>query len=90
MAEAAPVAAAPPHAEPVRLWQDAGIFTLVGGLIGSAHTRLLVEMYELGRPDVVRALSAAQARGVAVRVITDPTVKASRRSAAELESLGVA
>ncbi|MGH7764551.1 MAG: phospholipase D-like domain-containing protein [Candidatus Dormibacteraceae bacterium] len=90
VAEAAPVAAAPPRAEPVRLWQDAGIFTLVGGLIGSAHTRLLVEMYELGRPDVVRALSAAQARGVAVRVITDPTVKASRRSAAELESLGVA
>jgi len=76
--------------EPVRLWQDASIFKLVGGLIGSARRRVLVEMYELGRPDLVRALGAAAARGVAVRVITDPTVKASRRSSAQLDSLGVA
>ncbi|HYM95824.1 MAG TPA: phospholipase D-like domain-containing protein, partial [Candidatus Sulfotelmatobacter sp.] len=77
-------------AEPVRLWQDASIFDLVGGMIGSARHRVLVEMYELGRPDLVRALGAAAARGVAVRVITDPTVKASRRSAAVLDALGVA
>jgi len=92
-------AAAPPvvtqgvaHAvsEPVRLWQDSGIFALVGGLIGSARRRVLVEMYELGRADLVRALGAAVARGVRVRVITDPTVTASRRSAAHLDSLGVA
>jgi phosphatidylserine/phosphatidylglycerophosphate/cardiolipin synthase-like enzyme len=77
-------------AEPVRLWQDGAIFTLVGGLVGSARRRVLVEMYELGRRDLVRALGAAAARGVAVRVITDPTVTASRRSAAQLDSLGVA
>jgi phosphatidylserine/phosphatidylglycerophosphate/cardiolipin synthase-like enzyme len=72
------------------LWQDANIFRLVGGLIGSAHSRVLVEMYELGRRDITQALGAARARGVAVRVITDPTVKASRRSAAVLDTLGVA
>ena len=80
----------PAASEPVRLWQDAGIFTLLGGLIGSARRRVLVEVYELGRPDLVRARAAAAGRGVAVRVITDPTVSASRRSAARLDSLGVA
>jgi phosphatidylserine/phosphatidylglycerophosphate/cardiolipin synthase-like enzyme len=83
-------AAQPSASEPVRLWQDSGIFTLVGGLIGSARRRVLVEMYELGRPDLVRALGAAAARGVTVRVITDPTVTASRQSAARLDALGVA
>ena len=76
-------------AQPVRLWQDASIFQLVGGLIGSAHARVMVEMYELGRPDILRQLGDAVARGVSVRVITDPTVVASRRSAAILDSLGV-
>jgi phosphatidylserine/phosphatidylglycerophosphate/cardiolipin synthase-like enzyme len=76
-------------AQPVRLWQDASIFQLVGGLIGSAHARVMVEMYELGRPDILRELGDATARGVNVRVITDPTVVASRRSAAILDSLGV-
>jgi cardiolipin hydrolase len=73
----------------VRLWQDAGIFSLVGGLIASARTRVLVEMYELGRPDILRGLGEAAGRGVRVRVITDPTVTASRHSAAILDSLGV-
>jgi phosphatidylserine/phosphatidylglycerophosphate/cardiolipin synthase-like enzyme len=76
-------------AQPVRLWQDASIFQLLGGLIGSAHARVMVEMYELGRPDILRELGDATARGVSVRVITDPTVVASRRSAAILDSLGV-
>src|SRR2546425_3430791 len=75
--------------EPVILWQDAGIFRLVAGLMGSARTRVLVEMYELGRQDLTAALGAARARGVAVRVITDPTVKASRRSTGVLDGLGV-
>jgi phosphatidylserine/phosphatidylglycerophosphate/cardiolipin synthase-like enzyme len=75
--------------EPVRLWQDASIFTLVGRLIGSARRRVLVEMYELGRPDVVVSLGAGRARGVDVRVITDPTVVASRSSADWLDRLGV-
>jgi cardiolipin synthase A/B len=73
----------------VRLWQDASIFQLVGGLIVSAHARVLVEMYELGRRDIVRELGDAVSRGVPVRVITDPTVVASRRSAAVLDTLGV-
>jgi len=74
---------------PVRLWQDASIFQLVGTLIGSARVRVLVEMYELGREDVLERLDEAVARGIGVRVITDPTVGASRRSAAILDSLGV-
>jgi cardiolipin synthase len=75
--------------EPVRLWQDAGIFTLVGGLIESARRRVLVEVYELGRPDLVISLGARRAGGLDVRVITDPTVVASRRSADALDRLGV-
>jgi phosphatidylserine/phosphatidylglycerophosphate/cardiolipin synthase-like enzyme len=86
VSDSAPAAA---RSEPVRLWEDASIFTLVGGLIGSARRRVLVEMYELGRPDLVRAIGAAAARGVAVRVITDPTVRASRLSSAQLGSFGV-
>jgi len=75
--------------QPVRLWQDARIFQLVGSLIGSAHARVRVEMYELGRADILRELGDAVGRGVSVRVLTDPTVVASRRSAAVLDSLGV-
>jgi phosphatidylserine/phosphatidylglycerophosphate/cardiolipin synthase-like enzyme len=73
----------------VRLWQDASIFTLVGGLIESARRRVLVEIYELGRTDIVQELGSAAARGLDVRVITDPTVKESRQSIALLDSLGV-
>ena len=75
--------------EPVTLWEDASIFTLVGRLIATARKDVLVEMYELGRKDITSALGAARARGVTVRVITDPTVRASRRSAAVLDRLGV-
>ena len=90
IANAAQVAVAPGvRPEPVTLWEDATIFQLVARLIGSARTRVMVEMYELGRRDLTSALGAAHARGVAVRVITDPTVKASRRSAAMLEKFGV-
>src|SRR4029077_16745456 len=75
--------------EPVTLWQDADIFQLVAKLIESARIRVMVEMYELGRQDLVAGLGAAHARGVAVQVITDPTVNASRRSAALLDRLRV-
>ena len=78
-----------PAGGPVRLWQDGSIFSLVGGLIGSGRHRVLVEMYELGRDEVVVALGQARARGDDVRVITDPTVTASRASAARLDALGV-
>ena len=74
----------------VRLWQDAAIFALVSSLIAGARHRVSVEMYELGRGDIVVSLGAARARGVEVRVITDPTVSASRKSAVRLRSLGVA
>ena len=88
------VAAAPPAvgvpAEPVRLWQDASIFGLVGGLIAHARERVYVEMYELGRQDMVRALGSDHRGGVDVRVVTDPTVNASRNSLDALHRLGVA
>jgi phosphatidylserine/phosphatidylglycerophosphate/cardiolipin synthase-like enzyme len=73
----------------VKLWQDSSIFQLVGRLIGSAHERVLVEMYELGRADILSELGDAVRRGVSVRVITDPTVGASRKSAAILDTLRV-
>jgi phosphatidylserine/phosphatidylglycerophosphate/cardiolipin synthase-like enzyme len=75
--------------EHVRLWQDARIFTLVGELIGGARRRVMVEMYELGRAEIVTSLGSAKGRGVAVRVITDPTVKASRDSGLRLDALRV-
>lgn len=71
------------------MWEDASIFELVGRLIGTAEHRVLVEMYELGRSDIVRELGQAVARGVDVEVITDPTVKQSRGSASSLDRLGV-
>ncbi len=49
----------------------------------------MVEMYELGRSDILAELGRAAGRGVNVRVITDPTVVASRKSAAILDTLGV-
>ena len=73
----------------VRLWQDADIFHLVDELIAGAHHRLMVEMYELGRSEIVQALGAAQLRGVEVRVVFDPTVKVSRQSAIQLSALHV-
>lgn len=73
----------------MRLWQDAAIFNLVGDLIANAHGRVMVEMYELGRDEILAALGAAKHRDVTVRVITDPTVNASRRSAVQLDRLGV-
>ena len=90
-AAAVPAGASGPGAtaQPVRLWQDASIFGLVSAMIGSARQRALVEVYEIGRTDLVRELGAAKAQGVAVRVITDPTVVASRASAAALDGLGV-
>ena len=86
----APLTSGSGRPEPVTLWQDASIFGLVGRLIASARKRVMVEMYELGRRDVTSALGAAMSRGVNVRVITDPTVKASRHSAALLDRLEVA
>lgn len=71
------------------LWQDASIFDLVHRLIDTAQRRVLVEVYELGRPDIVQELGAAAGRGLDVRVITDPTVPESRRSLPRLDGLRV-
>src|SRR6266571_7740456 len=90
VADAAQVSAGSGRPEPVRLWSDASIFQLVGNLIRTARRRVLVEVYELGREDLIRALAAARERGLDVRVITDPTVAASRKSASQLDRLGVA
>ena len=46
-------------------------------------------MYELGRSEIVTALATARRQHIAVRVITDPTVAASRDSASQLNRLGV-
>ena len=73
----------------MRLWQDASIFSLVGDLIASARVRVMVEMYELERPDLLKELGDAVGRGVDVRVITDPTVTGNRHSTEVLMSLGV-
>ena len=84
-------AAPPPRAapEPVKLWQDASIFQLVRGMIQHARRQVLVEVYEIGRRDLIQEMSSARGRGADVRVITDPTVGASRASAVRLAALGV-
>ena len=76
--------------EPVRLWQDASIFRLVGGLIAHAKHRVYVEMYELGRRDILSGLVGDRLGGADVRVVTDPTVNASRGSLDALRQSGVA
>ena len=76
--------------EPVRLWQDASIFQLVGDLIAQAKRRVYVEMYELGRRDIVRGLAGDRLGGADVRVVADPTVNASRVSLDALQGSGVA
>ena len=86
---AAQVAAGSGRPEPVRLWQDASIFSLIGGLIASAQRRVLVEMYELGRAALVVSLGVRRVAGVDVRVITDPTVSSNRGSVSALDRLRV-
>jgi phosphatidylserine/phosphatidylglycerophosphate/cardiolipin synthase-like enzyme len=88
-AQSAIAVTTPEPSSSVRLWQDASIFALISGVISSAKRRVLVEIYELGREDVVRDLGSAASRGLDVRVITDPTVRESQRSVILLDSLGV-
>src|SRR5437879_1020290 len=77
------------NAEPIQLWQDASIFQLIHALIDTARHRILVEVYEIGRPDLISQMVNARHRGLDVRVVTDPTVQASRSAAAELARQGV-
>jgi cardiolipin synthase len=71
------------------LWQDARIFSAVGDTIGGARSRVLVEMYEFGRRDLVLALIAARERGAAVRVLLDPTVAPTLVAGRQLAAAGV-
>jgi phosphatidylserine/phosphatidylglycerophosphate/cardiolipin synthase-like enzyme len=75
--------------QPVHLWQDASIFRLLTGMIEHARHRVLVEVYEIGRSDLIEEMARARRRPVDTRVITDPSVGASRASAARLAYAGV-
>jgi phosphatidylserine/phosphatidylglycerophosphate/cardiolipin synthase-like enzyme len=75
--------------EPVQLWQDGAIFKLLARMIEAATRRVFVEVYEIGRADMVEHIAGARARGLDVRVITDPTVTASRNTFASLDQAGV-
>ncbi len=86
---AAVVLARTSQREAVRLWQDASIFELAARLIEHAAARVLVEVYEIGRQDLIADLAAARARAADVRVITDPSVDASRAAFVQLEAHGV-
>ena len=76
-------------AQPVHLWEDARIFRLLTRMIEHAKRRVLVEVYEIGRGDLIQEMAQAKARSIDTRVITDPTVAVSRASAARLAMGGV-
>lgn len=86
-------AGAPPQGAggELRLWQDAAIFGPVQRLVAGAGggVALWVEMYEFDRPDLAAALRLARDRGADVRLIVDPTVPESARTADALRAVGV-
>jgi phosphatidylserine/phosphatidylglycerophosphate/cardiolipin synthase-like enzyme len=88
-----PAAAALPVAAPVPgqvvLHQDAEIFSAIARLGAAATGRLWVEMYEFGRADLVSMLGAAHAAGHDVRLVYDPSVAVTARTAKRLAALGV-
>jgi cardiolipin synthase A/B len=68
----------------------AEILPMVLGVLGGARRTLDVAMYTLTDAAVVQAMEAALARGVAVRVLLDPSERPSDPSAASLRAHGVA
>jgi phosphatidylserine/phosphatidylglycerophosphate/cardiolipin synthase-like enzyme len=64
-------------------------FTELGRLLAGARRSIQVEVYEFGRADLAAALVTAQARGVAVTVIDDPSEIASAATALQLRAAGV-
>jgi len=58
-------------------------------LIDSARTSIHIEVYEFGHPDLVAAVLAAHARGVAVTVIADPSEQHTAATELRLRSAGV-
>lgn len=84
-------------AAPVRTGADevtllrggAATFAVLRGLIDHARIDVQVEVYELGQPNLLDALTAAHDRGVAVTVIDDPTEGHSATAAIRLRAAGV-
>ncbi len=79
------------------MWRGLAHSPMPRGLLGpgsadaaQAKHRVYVEMYELGRRDIVRGLAGDRLGGADVRVVTDPTVNASRASLDALQRSGVA
>jgi phosphatidylserine/phosphatidylglycerophosphate/cardiolipin synthase-like enzyme len=64
-------------------------FVELDRLVGSAHRSVDVEVYEFGRTDLAAAVVAAQARGVDVTVIDDPSESASASTALSLRASAV-
>src|SRR5207244_5047928 len=62
---------------------------LVIDLIEAAHTSLDLELFVLTDTGVVHALESAHARGVAIRVLLDPSQRPSDPSFAALRAAGV-
>lgn len=83
---APPAAPAPPAGG---LWQDAAIFRAVANVLGTSRERVLVEMYEFGRPDLAESLVRARSRGADVRVVLDPTVPVTVATGRGLAASGV-
>ena len=82
-------AAAVPAPGPWRLWQDAQVFMAVDRLLSGGRSRVWLEMYEFGRPDLAARLVAARRAGSDVRVVYDPTVAATLVTARRLRAQGV-
>ena len=87
---AVPAAVADPAVMVGATLPGAEIRPMVLAVLGSARTSLDVAMYTLTDTAVVGAMEAARARGVAVRVLLDPSERPSDPSAAALIAHGVA
>ncbi len=61
-------------------------FTVLRSLIDAARVSVHVEVYELGKPDLLTALDSAERRGVAVTLIDDPSELSSVAAAVTLRA----
>ena len=92
---ASPVGTVPLSAD-ARLGPDsATVFTNGGAAtaalvsaVASSRASIDAEIYEFNRPDLVDAMLAAMRRGVAVRMLGDPTVAATRLTGKRLAAAG--
>lgn len=65
-------------------------FAVIRDAILGARLSVEVEMYELGRDDIIAALIETHRRGIPVTVIDDPSVDVTVQSAVRLRDAGVA